>query len=131
VLQYALKIEPIGMVRTKKRSSSKKTRRSWYHALDTKHVQVLANLGFEKQRGSLQKLRFKPDEFLKVKIFEFSQHLLTPSTLVSKCCLFLRNEINSPPSNFTGNTMKSISIDWYTETSAFMLYAAVNAARSS
>jgi hypothetical protein len=47
-----------------------------------------------------------------------------------KSCLFLKNEIDNPPSNLTGKMMQCISIDWYLDTSPFILYAAVNAPKS-
>jgi hypothetical protein len=56
--------------------------------------------------------------------------LLTSFFFFLKSCLFLKTEMDNPWSNFTGNTMQCISIDWYPESSAFMLYAAVNASRS-
>jgi hypothetical protein len=43
-----------------------------------------------------------------------------------KSCLFLKTEMDNPPSNFRENTMQCISIDWYPETSTFTLYTAVN-----
>ncbi|SAL95953.1 hypothetical protein [Absidia glauca] len=40
-------MRPIGVVRLKKVNSSKKTRRSWYHAIDTKYVHILVK--FERR----------------------------------------------------------------------------------
>jgi hypothetical protein len=50
-----------------------------------------------------------------------------PLFLYIKICLFLKTEMDNPPSYFTFDTMQSISIDWYPEISTFMLYVAVNA----
>jgi hypothetical protein len=42
-----------------------------------------------------------------------------PQFFFVKSCSFLRTEINNNPSNFTGNTIQCISIDWYQETHSF------------
>jgi hypothetical protein len=42
-----LKKRPIRVVRTKKENSSKKTKLSWYHAIDTEYVHILVK--FERK----------------------------------------------------------------------------------
>lgn len=48
-----------------------------------------------------------------------------------KTCLFLKNEINNPSSNFIWNKVQSISIERHQEQSIFMFYVALNTAESS
>jgi hypothetical protein len=66
----------------------------------------------------------------KLELFENVIFWCNLLTLFLRSCQFLRTEIDSSPSNFTGNMMQCISIDWYPETSTLMLDAAVNATRS-
>jgi hypothetical protein len=68
------------------------------------------------------------DSFWKFEHF-WSCKLLSPFFSV-KSCFFLRNEIDNPPSNFTGKTMQYISIKWYPETNTFVSYTGVNAKKS-
>jgi hypothetical protein len=44
-----------------------------------------------------------------------------------KSWIFPRNEIDNPPSNFTGTTIQGISTNRYPETSTFVSYTVVNA----
>jgi hypothetical protein len=53
-----------------------------------------------------------------------------PSFFFCKKLLISWNRHRHPPPNFTGTTMRCLSIDWYRETSTFTLYAVVNAKRS-
>jgi hypothetical protein len=64
-----------------------------------------------------------------LKIEDLNNHLELLTSIFFKRCLVLRTEMDNPPSNFTGGTRQCISIDWYPETSTFMLYATVNASR--
>jgi hypothetical protein len=65
---------------------------------------------------------------LKIKSLDWECEIL--ASIFLKNCLFLSADMDSPPSIFTSNTKKFISIDWYSETSTFMLYAIVNATRN-
>jgi hypothetical protein len=47
-----------------------------------------------------------------------------------KSWLFVRSEMDNPPSKFTGITMQCMCIDWYPETKIFMLYAIGNTTRN-
>jgi hypothetical protein len=62
-----------------------------------------------------------------LKKWNFSKGKELLASIFFKSCLFLKTEMDNLPSNFTGGTMQYISIDWYPETSTFMLYATMNA----
>jgi hypothetical protein len=105
---------------------------SWYPSIDQKHlwayvkfVCVMFILFARKWRSKKVEL-FPNGGFWKIsnvglfeKLFGFElQFFLWMS------CSFLKTEIDNPPSNFTGNTMQCISIDWYQETCIFMYESA-------
>jgi hypothetical protein len=107
------------MLGNKKVNSSKETRRSWYHAIDTKYIHILVK--FER-RLSLQFGRKKEKQ-------NFFKGMAQPFFSV-KNASFLRTEMDNLPSIFTGITVQFISIDGFLERSTLMLYAVVNATRT-
>jgi hypothetical protein len=122
---------------TKSSKPSKEIRLSWYQSIDKTTYESILNLKVGYLSRSQGVRLFQTDGLVlssnggdwKLKNLNFRNcELLTPFFV--KSCAFLGNEMNNPPSIFTGNTTQCISIDWYLETSTFMLYAAVSAVRS-
>jgi hypothetical protein len=89
-------------------------------------------LSRSQEKASPRKMGLLPNggvwKVWKFELFE-NWSVLNPQFFV-KSCLFLKTEMDKSPSNFTGNTMQCISIDWYPEIIICMLYGAVNATRS-
>jgi hypothetical protein len=85
-------------------------------------------LSRSQEKASPRKMGLFPNGGIwKVWKFELFENwsVLNPQFFV-KSCSFLRTEIANLPSNFTGNTMQCISIDWYPETCIYMLYESVH-----
>jgi hypothetical protein len=104
------------VVRTKKVNSSKEIRRSWYHAIDTKHVYILVK--FER-RLSVQFERKKKNK-------TFSKGMAQPAFFV-KNDLFLRTEIDNLLSNFTRTWICFVSTAGNRETCIWMLDESMDA----
>jgi hypothetical protein len=93
------KKRPLGVARTKKVSSSKEPKRSWYHEMDTIYVHILVK--FER-RLSVQFGRKKEKQNV------FHKH--GPTLYFVKNALFLRTEMDNLHSNLTGIRTYIVSI---------------------
>jgi hypothetical protein len=101
---------------------------SCYQSIDNKHIQICVKFENRLSIPYRRKMRSKregvfprgclsffqkagSEMILKFELFE-NYSVLNPKCFV-KSCLFLRNEIYNPSSNFTGNTIQCISNNWY------------------
>jgi hypothetical protein len=98
-------------------NSSKETRRSWYHVIDTKYVHILVKF---EPRLSIQFGRKKRETK------SFSRAWLN-TFFLEKNASFLRTEINNLRSNLTRIWTCFVSIAWYQKTCIWMTNGSMNA----